>query len=116
MKKQLLLLLLLPFLFGCSEIRHRDLFDKTDYFVNELYTYVRTYGLSGGADDTKYAENGEYRIMPIGRLINVRIERPASQSEYETLRRILERHYSGDSRVNQVYICGGGTVMIDCRN
>ena len=52
----------------------------------------------------------------MGRLINVRIEREVASSEYENLRQILESHYSGDSRVNQVYICEGGTVMIDCRN
>ncbi len=94
----------------------RELFEKTDYFVESLSTTVQSYGLLGGTEYTEYAEDYEYRIMPMGRLINVRIEREASSSEYEKLRKSLERHYSDDSRVNQVYICEGGTVMIDCRN
>ena len=110
------LLVMMTFLVGCNEIRHRELFEKTDRFVESLYTTVQSYGLLGGQEYTEYAEKGEYKILPMGRLINVRIEREASESEYESLRSILERHYSGDRRVNQVYICGGGTVMIDCRN
>ena len=109
-------LVLLSLLVGCNEMSHRELFDKTDGFVESLNTYVQSYGLLGGQEYTKYAENGYYKIMPLGRLINVRIEREASSSEYETLRKMLESHYTGDRRVNQVYICEGGTVMIDCRN
>ena len=54
--------------------------------------------------------------MPVGRLINVRIEQYASTKDYEELRKTLERHYSENTCVNGVYICEGGTVMIDCRN
>ena len=109
-------LVLLSLLVGCNEMRHRELFEKTDNFVESLNSYVQSYGLLGGQEYTEYAENGYYRIMPMGRLINVRIEQEVSLSEYENLRQILESHYSGDSRVYQVYICEGGTVMIDCRN
>lgn len=117
MKKFFLIsILLMSMLVGCQEVRHRELFKKTDHFVESLYSTVQSYGLLGGQEYTQYAENGEYRILPMGRLVNVRIEREASFSEYESLRSILEKHYSGDTRVNKVYICGGGTVMIDCRN
>lgn len=95
---------------------NRELFEKTDSFVESLNTTIQSYGLLGGNQYTEYAEDGEYRIVPMGRLINVRIEREASSSEYEELRNLLDRHYSGDSRVNKVYIYSGGTVMIDCRN
>ena len=108
--------MLMSMLVGCKEMRHRELFEKTDSFVESHNSSIQSYGLLGGEEYAEYAENGDYRILPMGRLINVRIEREASKSEYESLRSKLESHYSGDPRVNQVYICGGGTVMIDCRN
>ncbi len=52
----------------------------------------------------------------MGRLINVRIEDVASDEEYEKLRKALESHYAGDTRVNKVYINRAGTIMIDCRD
>jgi hypothetical protein len=116
MKKVFVVLFVSLLLAGCNEIRHHDLFEKTDYFVESLYSDYETYGMLGGEQYTKYAENDTYKITPIGRLINVRIEHYASQEEYDKLCKILERHYSGDSRVNSVYICQGGTIMIDCRN
>ena len=54
----------------------------------------------GGIDDTK---DKEYKVFPMGRLINVRIEHYADDDEYESLRKALESHYSGDRRVNQVW-------------
>ena len=116
MKKIIGIVFLSLLLVGCSEIRHRDLFEKTDYFVESLYTQYESYGLLGGERYTQYADDGKYRIMPVGRLINVRIEQYASTKDYEELRKTLERHYSGNTCVNGVYICEGGTVMIDCRN
>ena len=35
--------------------------------------------------------------------------------DYEELRTDLEKHFKEDKRVNKVYICGAGTIMIDCR-
>jgi hypothetical protein len=63
----------------------------------------------------KHTEDGQYQIFPMGRLINVKILKEVPLSEYEELREDLENHYEGDSRVNQVYICAAGTVMVDCR-
>ncbi len=116
MKKVFVVILFNLLLVGCNEIRHQDLFEKTDYFVESLNTQYESYGLLGGERYTQYAEKGKYRIMPIGRLINVRIEQYASSKDYEELRKSLEKHYSHDPNVNRVYICEGGTVMIDCRN
>lgn len=101
---------------ACDNIKYRNLFEITDEFVEKLHTSYRSYGLLGGMDYTKYTEDKEYKVFPIGRLINVRIERYADDDEYEILRKALESHYSGDSRVNQVYRNQGGTIMIDCRN
>ncbi|MDO4951203.1 MAG: ABC transporter [Bacteroidales bacterium] len=84
--------------------------------MEKLHTSYHSYGLLGGMDYTKYTEDKEYKLFPIGRLINVRIEHYADDDEYEILRKALESHYSGDSRVNQVYRNQGGTIMIDCRN
>jgi hypothetical protein len=83
--------------------------------VESLETTYSSYGAIGGMDHMKYTEDGHYQIFPIGRLINVKILKEAPLSEYEELREDLENHYKGDSRVNQVYICAAGTVMVDCR-
>lgn len=64
----------------------------------------------------EYTSDGEYRIMPLGRLINVRIERSVSDKDYYRLLEDLQSHYKNDSRVNDVYRCKAGTIMIDCRN
>jgi hypothetical protein len=102
-------------LIGCSPNK-TELFRETDAFVESLYTTYRSYGLFGGTAYSKTTNDGLYKIMPIGRLINVRIEKPVSADVYETLRKDLEDYYENDVRVNRVYICRGGTIMIDCRN
>lgn len=117
MKKIFVLFFVVLSFTSCDEIRHRELYEKTDHFVENLHSIYSSYGLLGGGRYAEYAENGKYKIEPVGRLINVRIEEYfTSRDEYEDLRKSLERHYSRDSRVNSVYICGAGTVMIDCRN
>ena len=64
-----------------------------------------------------FTSDGKYKIAPTGRLVNVRIESyEATEEDYEKLKVKLLKHYKNDSRVNNVYICGGGTIMIDCRN
>ena len=54
-------------------------------------------------------------MQPIGRLINVRIEKDATDKEYEDLAKDLMKHYEGNDRVHDIYICRAGTIMIDCR-
>ena len=100
---------------SCSSEK-QDLYEKADYFVNSLYTDYESYGILGGVDHTEYTENRYYKITPVGRLINVRIEKDADSEEYEKLEADLTRHFKNDPRVNKVYICKAGTVMIDCRN
>lgn len=99
-----------------NEIKNKELFKLTDEFVNSLYTIYESYGILGGADHTKYTSDMEYKVFPIGRLVNVRIERVATDEEYETLRKDLELHYKDNYKVNRVYRCQAGTIMIDCRN
>lgn len=101
---------------SCDSIKYGELFTITDEFVNELQTTYSSYGLVGGLEHVKYTNNKEYQVLPIGRLINVRIEHYADEDEYEELRQALESHYSNDSRVNEVYQCKAGSIMIDCRN
>ncbi len=116
MKKIMLFLLLLGFFCSCNNIKYRELYEITDEFVEKLQTTYESYGLLGGMNHTKYTKDREYKVFPMGRLINVRIERYADDDEYESLRKALESHYSGDSRVNSVYRNKAGTLMIDCRN
>jgi len=93
----------------------KELYAETDYFVESLATTYRSYGIRG-FEDKKTAGEGLYTITPIGRLINVKIEKAVDDKEYEDLKNDLKDHYKGNYRVNDVYICKAGTVMIDCRN
>lgn len=105
--------LCLTFASSCSS--HSDLYEQTDYFIEQLSSTYQSYGLQG-ASEKRYTKDGKYGVFPIGRLVNVRIEEYATQDEYESLRKDIDRHYKKDRRVNQVYINQAGTIMIDCRN
>lgn len=115
-KSILVCLVILLSLSNCNNIKYRELYGITDEFVEKLQTTYQSYGILGGMEYTKYTKDKEYKVFPMGRLINVRIERYADDDEYESLRKALESHYSGDRRVNQVYRNQAGTIMIDCRN
>lgn len=115
MKKYLVLLVSLIFIIGCSPSK-KELYKETDTFVQSLSTTYESYGLLGGTKYSKTTSDGLYTITPIGRLINVKIQKVVNDEEYEKLRKGLEKHYKNDIRVNGVYICEAGTVMIDCRN
>ena len=108
-------LISLLFIIGCSQ-SNKELFKETDAFVKSLTTTYQSYGLVGGVEHSVTTSDGLYTITPVGRLINVKIQKYVNSEEYEKLRKTIEKHYQKDSRVNKVYICGGGTVMIDCRN
>jgi len=118
MKKLLLLVVITTglTLLSCNEIKYRELYGITDEFVEKLHTTYKSYGTLGGMEYTEYTKDHKYKVFPIGRLINVRIERYADDAEYEGLRKALESHYAHDPRVNRVYRCEAGTIMIDCRN
>jgi hypothetical protein len=116
MKKLFLVSLIIAILCGCNNIKYGELFKITDEFVDNLQTSYQSYGMLGGMEYTKYTKDNEYKVFPMGRMINVRIEHYADDDEYESLRKALESHYSGDSRVNRVYRNQAGTLMIDCRN
>ena len=101
---------------GCDNLKYAELYEITDEFVEELHTDVESYGLLGGVDDTEYTDDGAFRVLPMGRLVNVKIENDATDEEYEALRAALESHYADDERVTEVYRCRAGTIMIDCRH
>jgi uncharacterized protein YcfL len=115
MKKLILLLLISFLLTGCSGSK-KELYTATDKFVSSLTTDYQSYGMLGGIEQSVTTSDGLYTITPIGRLINVKIQKVVDKDVYEDLRKDLENHYKNDSRVNSVYICKAGTVMIDCRN
>ena len=98
---------------SCSS--RSNLYEHTDYFVDQLSTTYQSYGLQG-LSEKKTTKDSKYSVTPMGRLIIVKIEDYVPDKEYESLRKDLERHYKRDSRVNRVYINQGGTVVIDCRN
>lgn len=113
MKKIIVVFTLFLFFTSCS---NNELYEKTDYFVEQLNSTYESYGFLGVSKYEKYTSDRKYKIAPIGRLINVRIEDyNATREDYASLKNKLLRHYQGDVRVNNVYICNGGTIMIDCR-
>lgn len=112
------ILILLPFmilLIGCSASK-KELYKETDKFVQSLEKEYQSYGTFGGFKHAVTTSDGLYTITPIGRLINVKIQKIADTDEYKSLRKDLEDHYKKDLRVKDVYISKGGTIMIDCRN
>ena len=94
---------------------HSNLYESTDYFVEQVSTTYQSYGLQG-LSEKRYTTDSKYSVTPMGRLIIVKIEKYATNDEYESLKKDLERHYKKNGRVNRVYINQGGTVVIDCRN
>lgn len=100
---------------GCSSGKN-ELFEKTDALVESLQSRYESYGLLGGRDHAATTSDGLYTITPIGRLVNVKIEKVVGEDVDQDLRKDLESHYKNDHRVSKVYVCAAGTVMIDCRN
>lgn len=116
MKNKVLILSIYLFLIiGCSP-RENELFKETDSFVELLQTTYESYGILGGSEHAKTTSDGLYTITPVGRLINVKIQKVVENAEYEELKQDLKDHYEGNAKVNDVYICQAGTIMIDCRN
>ena len=94
--------------------KNDELYTLTDYFIDQLSTEVESYGLLSRYE--KMTKDKKYQVKTIGRLINVKIMKPAGKTAYEQLRKDLTTHYEDDDRVQDVYICQAGTVMIDCRH
>lgn len=113
--KKLFCLSLLVFLANCSPSK-KELYSITDSFVESLQTTYDSYGILGGIDHKKVTSDGQYQVMPVGRLINIKILKVVSDDIYKDLKEDLKSHYKDDTRVNDVYINNGGTIMIDCRN
>jgi hypothetical protein len=119
--KKIFIYALLLLLASCAEFekeinKNKELYSLTDYFVQSLQTSYRSYGLFSGEAHKKITSDMEYQVMPLGRLINVKILRVVGDDIYYDLKRDLEEYYKHDSRVNRVYINNAGTIMIDCRN
>lgn len=107
--------LLVALVFSSCENR-RGLYKQVDYFVEQLDTYYTRYDAFGRHSETVVCGKTTYSVSPMGRLIIVKIDKYVPDSEYEKLRKSLERRYKNDDRVNEVYINRGGTVVVDCRN
>lgn len=116
MKKIIPVLFLFLFLIISCSPSKSELFKETDAFVESLETTYESYGLFGSTEHAKTTSDGLYTIMPVGRLINVKILKAVESKDYEELKQDLKDHYEGNPKVNDVYICQAGTIMIDCRN
>lgn len=113
--KKILYLSLLIILTSCSPSK-KELYSITDSFVKSLQTTYNSYGILGDDDHKKVTSDGQYQVMPVGRLINVKILKVVSDDIYKDLKEELKSHYKNNKSVNDVYINNGGTIMIDCRN
>ena len=71
MKKIIYISIVILFI-GCSPNKS-ELFQVTDSFVESLQTTYDSYGMLGGTEFIKTTTDSEYQVMPIGRLINVKI-------------------------------------------
>jgi hypothetical protein len=114
MKK--LIYLSIIFLVLCCSPSKKELYNLTDSFVESLETTYDSYGILGGKEHMKITSDGQYQVMPVGRLINVKILKAVTDDVYTELEEDLKSHYKNDKRVNNVYINNVGTIMIDCRN
>lgn len=115
MKKTLMFSICLFLIISCSPSKD-ELFKETDFFVESLNTTYKSYGVLGVSENAKTTSDGLYTITPIGRLINVKIQKVVESEEYEELKEDLKAYYEGNTKVNDVYICKAGTIMIDCRD
>ena len=114
MTKRFTILIAVLLFVSCSPSK-TELYEITDSFVESLDTEFESYGMQGEKYSKKTTDD-KYRVMPFGRLINVKIMEVVEYGIYEELRDDLLDHYEDDNRVNKVYINQGGTIMIDCRN
>ncbi len=114
MKKIIYISIVILFI-SCSPNKS-ELFEVTDSFVESLQTTYDSYGMLGGTEFIKTTTDSEYQVMPIGRLINVKILKIVKEDYYKELENDLKEHYKNDKRVNDVFINNAGTIMIDCRN
>ena len=113
--KKIIYFMLVAFLVSCSPI-NKELYDITDTFIESLQNSHESYGIFDSKKHIKTTESGQYQIMPVGRLINVKIMEAVDNEVYKELEEDLKSHYKDDERVNDVYINNAGTIMIDCRN
>jgi hypothetical protein len=113
--KKIIYFLILAFVVSCSPSK-KELYSITDSFVESLQSTYDSYGILGVKEHIKTTSDGKYQIMPVGRLINIKILEVVSDDVYKDLKEDLKNHYKNDKRVNDVYINNGGTIMVDCRN
>jgi len=106
---------ILAFVVSCSPSK-KELYDITDSLVESLQTTYNSYGILGGKKHIKITSDSLYQVIPVGRLINVKILKVVNDDFYKELEEDLANHYKNDKRVNDVYINNAGTIMIDCRN
>ena len=106
---------------SCSVIQKdselSELIEITDFFVESLDTKVIHYGRGPKAYENKRETSDRfYRVVPLGRLINVKIQEKVSDEVYFELQEELQEYYKNDKRVNGVYVNKAGTINVDCRN
>ena len=77
-----------------SDNKNKELYETTDQFVSSLKGEVYSYGMFNSEDYKKTLEN--WTVTPIGRLINVKINKYASDDEYNNLKEQLKNHLSND--------------------
>lgn len=109
MKKLIYLFGLLIYLSSCN---NTNLYKITDEIISSIDEGSR---YSIWQDNSEVTEEDKYTIIPIGKLIIIKINDYVSNEEYEKLKIKIERRYKNNKTVKNVFINGHGTITIDCR-
>ena len=92
--------------------KYSNLYDLTDQAIHEVCMSTSIFDLP----PQKFTEDGNYQIIPIGRMVAVKIlSEGHTYNDYESLMKNLKKHYKDNSVIHGIYINNGGTITIDCR-
>lgn len=92
--------------------KYSNLYDLTDQAIHEVCMSTSIFDLP----PQKFTEDGNYQIIPIGRMVAVKIISDGHDyNDYESLLKNLKKHYKDNYVINGIYINNGGTITIDCR-
>lgn len=96
--------------------KYVEVIKQVEDFVYDLTETYQHYDCFGHNSTTVYSDGKRFEIIPIGRMIVVKVDEYVSDDYYEDVKSEIKKKYENDHRVNDVFINGFGTISIDCRN
>lgn len=116
-----------------KQLKYSQVFEKVNYFVEQLNTIYDHYDAYGKYAETVYMDTIRVTITPHMRIIcvtlgqydcnayqwadelSILIERAHYACESKKLVEALKEHYKDDTRINDIFINGNNYITIDCR-